>query len=419
MRPDRLGTLRSTGIRRVLIEATLIAATALAVLSGLSAASWGDEFGRLEGAYLFDLTRRADAREQASLSLRALEALPAVLRGESAALVIARTDQGNLTKMLVSLGMRKLKPSEKEGPLVPVLILERYETIDAGDRTSTKARGKELMLFDGFQLDLDTGQVVPPGMGGDILFSSGGPEGPTLSALDKNRLYTFEKPLPAPPTVPGRPSSGRTVQSADYAGRYQLIANGQWSGTLDLTVDASGTVSGRFRSDLNGSVYAVTGQVAVEGPKRISFDVQFPRAQQTYEGLLWTEGKNAFAGTLSMLDRPYSFIAIREGASLVPEGIDLRVGGRSPDKGESSRRILIVSLDAGTDGLRLDGQPRPFSELNEALSLKLKSQPATIVLLRVPESVPFERVSRVLKAIEGAGIKSIRLAPTTDKSDPD
>jgi biopolymer transport protein ExbD len=340
-----------------------------------------------------------------------------VLRGESAALVIAQTDQGNLAKMLVSLGMRNIKPFEKQGPLVPVLILDRYETIDAGDHTSIKARGKELMLFDGFQFDLDTGHVVPPGMGGDILFSTVGPEGPTLTALVKDRLYTIDQPLPAPPSVPGRPSTGRVVQPSDYAGRYQLIANGQWSGTLDLTVDAAAAVSGRFRSDLNGSAYAVTGQVAVEGPKKIAFDVQFPQARQSYEGLLWTEGKNAFAGTLSMLDRPYSFIAIREGASLAPEGIDLGVAGASPDK--SSRRILILSLDAGTDRLTLDGQPRPFTELTDALSRALKSQPATIVLLRVPESVSYERVRRVIKAIEGAGIKSIRLAPTTDQSDPD
>jgi len=416
MRPDRSGTSSSSGIRRILIEATLIAATALAILTGLCATSRGDEFGRLEGAYLFDLTRRADAHGHTSLSLRALEAMPAVLRGESAALVIAQTDQGNLAKMLVSLGMRKLKPTEKQGPLVPVLIVERYETIDAGDHTSIKARGKELMLFDGFQLDLDTGQVVPPGMGGDILFSSPGPEGPKLTALDKNRFYTFETPLPAPPSAPGRPSSGRTVQPGDYAGRYQLIANGQWSGTLDLTVGATGTVSGRFRSDLNGSVYAVTGQVTVEAPKKIGFDVQFPQARQTYEGLLWTEGKNAFAGTLTMLDRPYSFIAIREGASLATEEIDLGlVAGPSPDK--SSRRI--VCLDAGTDRFTLDGKPCSSTELTGTLSRVVKAEPAAGVLLRVPDAVSFERVRRVVKSIRAAGVKSIRLAPRTEKSDPD
>ena len=29
------------------------------------------------------------------------------------------------------------------------------------------------MLFGGFRLDLDTGQVVPDGLGGDLLFNAG------------------------------------------------------------------------------------------------------------------------------------------------------------------------------------------------------------------------------------------------------
>ena len=97
--------------------------------------------------------------------------------------MIAKTDQGNLAKMLVSPGLRKLKPSEKDGRLVPVLILERFETIDAGDRRSFKARGKEVMLFDGFQYDLDAGQVVPEGLGGDIVFLANAPDGPRLAAF--------------------------------------------------------------------------------------------------------------------------------------------------------------------------------------------------------------------------------------------
>ena len=97
------------------------------------------------------------------------------------------------------------------------------------------------------------------------------------------------------------------------------MANGQWSGTLVLAVDPAGAVTGHFRSDRNGSAYPVTGKVAAEVPQKIDFSIQFPRARQTYEGFLWTEGKNAIAGTLSMLDHPYSFIAVREGTSLGSE----------------------------------------------------------------------------------------------------
>ena len=265
------------------------------------------------GASIFQSYHRTGRAHHAGLSFRELEALPTILRDERAALVIVKTDQGNLAKILVSAGLRKLKPSQKDGPLVPVLLLERFETIDAGDRRSFTARGKEVMLFDGFQFDLDAGQVVPEGLGGDIVFSTRAPEDPRLAALGESRLYTLDKPPPSPESAPGKPSGGRGVQPGDFAGRYFLMANGQWSGPLELNVDDAGVVSGHFRSDRNGSSYPVTGKIAGEIAQKIVFTVQFPRARQDYEGFLWTEGKNAIAGTLSMLDRPYSFIAIREG----------------------------------------------------------------------------------------------------------
>ena len=64
--------------------------------------------------------------------------------------------------------------------------------------------------------------------------------------------------------------------------------------------------------------YPVTGKTGEGAPQRIRFDVRFPRSQQSFDGLIWSEGKNVIAGTVSMLDHPYSFVAIREGASLWP-----------------------------------------------------------------------------------------------------
>ena len=110
------------------------------------------------------------------------------------------------------------------------MIVDRFETIDAGDRMSFKARGRDMILFEGFQLDLDSGQVVPEGFGGDIRLSAGGTGGPELQALGTNKVYTFEKPLPVAPASPGRPSSGRAVLPTDFNGRYSLMANGQISG---------------------------------------------------------------------------------------------------------------------------------------------------------------------------------------------
>jgi hypothetical protein len=378
-------------------------------------AARGDEFSRLEGPPFFALPGRPDAHAHTQLTSRELEALPTVLREERAAFVIVKTDQGNLAKVLVSSGLRKLKPSEKDGPLVPVMILERFETIDAGDRRSFKARGSEMTLFDGFQFDLDAGQVVPAGLGGDMVFLTQGPEGARLAALNGSRLYTLESPPPSPAATPGKPSRGRAVLRGDFAGRYQLMANAQWSGMLMLAVDDAGAVSGHFRSDRNGSAYPVTGQVAAETPHQIEFTVQFPRARQTYQGLMWTEGKNTIAGTLSMLDHPYSFIAVREGTSLGPDVIDWD----DPPAGAEKVSRRVVDLQAGTDLYTLDGQARSEADLTEDLSRAVKDRPRIVVLLRVSDTVPFERVRRVAEAIRSAGVTIVRLAPAAGKADSD
>jgi biopolymer transport protein ExbD len=399
---------------RARIIILLTAGIAWSCLVGLAAASRGDEFGRLEGAFFFELIKGTDAHIRPSLTFRELEALPVVLRDERTALVIAKTDQGNLAKMLVSPALRKLKPSEKDGQLLPVLILERFETIDAGDRRSFKARGKEVMLFDGFHYDLDAGQVVPEALGGDIVFQANAPDGPRLAAIDRTGLYTLSKPLAASLPVPGKPSTGRAIQPGDFAGRYQLMANGQWSGTLVLAIDPTGTVTGHFRSDRNGSAYSVTGKVATQVPQKIDFSVQFPRATQNYAGFLWTEGKNAIAGSVSMLDHPYSFIAIREGTSF---GIEMDLSAPSTLRDVGRRRVVI--LEAGSDRYTFDGQARSGAELTDALSKVVKDEHAIGVLLRVGDAVSFEQVQRAADAIRAAGVTSVRLAPARDAGGPD
>jgi hypothetical protein len=318
----RRGPVQTANVRNrrsFMMKTRRRAALAVAFLLTWASAPRGDEFGRLDGPSFFDSTNGPGVRAHSSLSFRELDALPTILRDERSAFVIVRTDQGNLAKILVTAGLRKHKPSQKDGPLAPVLLLERFETISAGDRRSLASKGKDVMLFDGFQFDLDAGQVVPEGFGGDIVFSARAPDEPRLAAVGESLLYTLEKRPVVLESATVKPSAGRGVVPGDFAGRYSLTANGQWSGTLELDVDGTGVVSGRFRSDRNGSSYPVTGKVAGDFAQKIVFSIKFPRARQDYEGLLWTEGKNAIAGSLVMLDHPYSFIAIREGTSLGPK----------------------------------------------------------------------------------------------------
>ncbi|MGP0066082.1 MAG: ExbD/TolR family protein [Isosphaeraceae bacterium] len=335
--------------------------------------------------------------------------MPEVLRGERAAFVIVTTDQGNIAKLLLSTGMRQRSGEAGKDNLVPVMVVDRFETIDAGDRMSFKARGRDLMMFEGFQVDLDSGQVVPEGFGGDIRLVAGGAGGPDLQALGKNRLYTFEKALPIALTAPGRPSSGRAVLPSDFNGRYSLMANGQISGMLDLAVDPEGMVTGRFRSDRNGAVYTVAGKVAADLPRKIEFTIQFPRSRQEYEGLLWTEEKNAFAGTVQILDHPYSFFAIREGASLPSDSLELQ---EKPIVKGTTRHVVILEDQA--DRYTIDGVTRTAAELTTALAESAKIQPAETVVLRVPDSASFDRVHRAAQLIRSAGVTSIRLAPKSE-----
>ena len=94
-------------------------------------AARGDEFDRLGGGALAALLRDAQTRTHTALGFRELEALPSVLRDTRSALLIVKTDQGNLAQLLVSPGFRK-RPGGK-GPLVPLLLVERFEVFDSGN----------------------------------------------------------------------------------------------------------------------------------------------------------------------------------------------------------------------------------------------------------------------------------------------
>ena len=66
---------------------------------------------------------------------------------------------------------------------------------------------------------------------------------------------------------------------ADFAGRFDLIANGQWSGTLVLAVDPAGTVSGHFRSDRTAPPIRSRARWPPMFRKRSRSPFNFPRAR--------------------------------------------------------------------------------------------------------------------------------------------
>lgn len=287
-----------------------------------------DDFDRLDGPALAGVPKDASAHASASLSVHDLERLPRVLPGTRSAVIVAETGEGNVARLMVSAALRRPagagpragEPAETEAAQaepVPILVLERFDTFEGGAARTRLARGREVVLFDGFRYDLDTGQVVPEGQGGDVRFVAG--DGGRLEALSGAKLYTLTASPLANAARPGAPSAGRTVVASDFAGCYRLFANGQASGSLELRVEEGGAITGRFRSDQTGNSYPVTGQTASDRPEWAHFEVEFPRSRQEFDGRLWTEGKGAMSGTARLLDREFGFFAIREGGRIVPE----------------------------------------------------------------------------------------------------
>ena len=275
--------------------------------------AFGDEFDRLEADRLQQITTSGDSKKHERLTINAIEALPQALRDARSAFLVVKTDQGNYARLLVSQALRKA-PGGK-GEALPVLILERFDTFEPGKASSRVAKGAGMVLFDGFQVDLDAGIIVPKNQGGDLLFSTKEAGGPTLKTLEGATLFTLSKPLPIEKTRPG-PSPGKAIIPSDFAGRYRLFADGRRSGLLDLQLGEGRAIAGHFRSEEKGTTYEVKGEIAVDAPQKLVFILKFPQAEQAYEAYLWTEGKNALAGTFTMQGRKFGFVAIREGSEL-------------------------------------------------------------------------------------------------------
>ena len=378
---------------------------ALVILAGLAPARVrADQFEGLDGPTLGRLLKGSDVAPRLDLSLGEIGGMPAWLVDSRSALVLARTDAGNPSRLLLVPELRK-PPNGAPGEPIPVLVVERLDTFDAGDLATRLASRREIVLFDGMPLDLDTGQVVPVGQGGDIVYRTAHGE-PKLEVIAPAQLYVLSKPPEFAETAVPRPSPGRSILPGDFAGRYRLFANGQWSGTLDLKVEPRGVVTGRFRSDLHGTAYPVTGQVAADTPGLVRFSVALPRARQEFDGYLYGEGKGAMAGTLTLLDRTFGFFAVRDGGQYAPEGRDL-----GPLQALDQDRPGQIKLELAGDGsIRLDGQPVALGGLTETLQTRANpvGESPPWVLIVAPGEVKIATMAPVVAAVQASGITSVR-----------
>ena len=260
-----------------------------------------DAFDRLSMAQMRSCAQKSEPA--AELTLGGATELRGIGRGVITPCVIIKTDQGNWTKALVTWGLRKTA----DGP-VSVLLVERYVTYDATRPGVTTATGENVMLFAGFAYDFDIGQVVPPGIGQDIVFT----EERTVRTADGSQMF----PVSGPPAAEAAssaspdPNDHEGVLPRDFSGVWKLDADGRWQGTFELAVDDDGNVAGKYLSDETQSSYNIVGRVD-SGDNRMILEVELPNAPQSYEAYLWTTDKSAMAGVTTLSERRFGFHAVR------------------------------------------------------------------------------------------------------------
>ncbi len=375
--------------------------TCLALILLVPAPTWADQFELLDGQTLNRLLKGPDVAQRRDLSLGEIGAMPARLADSRAALVVVRTEAGNPARLLLVPELRKPPASDPKAEPTPVLVVDRLDTFDAGDLNTRLASRREIILFDGMPLDVDTGQVVPLGQGGDLVFRTTNGE-PRLEVVAPAELFTLGKNPTFDDTPAPRPSPGRSIIAGDFAGRYRLFANGQWSGGLDLKVEPKGIISGRFRSDLHGTAYPVTGQVATDAPGKVRFAIALPRARQEFDGYLFGEGKGAMAGTVNLLDRTFGFFAIRDGGRYAPDGRDLGPL-QAVDQDRPGKLILTMNGDGSAT---LENKPITLDQLTAALQPLAESSPWVLIVATGP--VELTQLAPVVAAINAAGIAAVR-----------
>ena len=276
---------------RVLFVATVL----------ISSTAWADSFDRINTAAIQEAF---EAREPLSGVMMNDAAKAKPLPKTDGRVLAVRTGDGNWAKVLVSWQFRKA-----EGKPLPVLLIDRFATFSKAGNDVSLAADKQVMLFAGFAYDLDIGQVVPEGLGGDIQFTSAGEvkpvNGAELQLLDGSKF--------ADPKAGSRPADHDGVLPADYSGEWTLNADGRWSGTLTLSVTEAGEATGEFLSDETKSLYKVNGRVATGQPHRIKLQIEFANATQAFDAYLWTKDKAALAGTMTMSNKTVGFYAVRKG----------------------------------------------------------------------------------------------------------
>ena len=230
-----------------------------------------------------------------------------VLPAVSGTLIVVRTNENRWSKLLVQPARQKIDAEHS----TPILLVERFVTYKEGEERTVKATGQNVYLFPGFRFQLDVGQVVPAELGGDLRFVVDG-KNSYVEPIGKAKLYLLTKPLPeAAPKKTAKLVVGATFEPRYFNGTYKLYDDGRRSGSLQLKLEEGGEISGSYYSDKDGQKYDVRGKLQVP-QHSITFTVKFPRAEQVFQGWLFTGDGKAITGSSRMQEREAGFYALRQ-----------------------------------------------------------------------------------------------------------
>ena len=229
-----------------------------------------------------------------------------VLPGVQGTLLVVRTNDNRMAKLLVQPARQKVSDAES----VPILLIERFTTYREGEERTVQATGQNVRLFGDFRFSLDIGQVVPQALGGDLRFVVE-KENFHLEPVGKAEMYLLTQHLAeATPKKTAKVTVGQKFEPRYFTGIYKLHDDGRRSGTLHLKVEENGDVFGSYYSDKDGQKYEVDGKVGTP-PYAITFKVTFPRTAQFFQGLMFTGNGAAITGTSRLQDRETGFYAVR------------------------------------------------------------------------------------------------------------
>jgi hypothetical protein len=279
----------------------------VAIVVGLAAprALRADAFDNYINLTLKKVPEAAGVKEITRLTPSLIADHGQVLANTTAAFIVVKTNEDRWCKLLVQAARQKT-----EKGTVPILLIERFVTYKEGEERAVQVEGKNVRLFDGFQFNLDIGQVVPASVGGDLRLVVDKGHAVT-EPVGKAKLYLLTRPMPeAAPKKSAKVEIGKTFEPRFFTGTYKLYDDGRRTGTLRLKVGEKNEVLGAYYSGMDGNKYDVVGKVGT-APNAINFTIIFPRSRQTFQGYMFTGDGKAIAGSSRLQERDTGFYALR------------------------------------------------------------------------------------------------------------